>query len=277
MSDSHEQLRPEIVLGRPSAGEIGVHEARERNHGKTDGHEQTCVEASVKKKGTKKRQEELWKCCPKDCGANLSSVKTAHRKRLRNNQDSGKKNEAKGEHPNRQQIRVPFAEVRQIHQRIRTAQATHKTADQQECSTDKQRCEQPGAPPVESLSLIECGEDQGETSTGVEKPDEARCSARCSWLRRLRYSEINACHHHGRDECRGPKHPLPGEMLPVETIERRRKIDGFFDASSIECYRERKIAEGDVAQGKGQGQGIEGAGSQACDDQQENQQAVAVD
>jgi len=71
----------------------------------------------------------------------LSRVKTAHRKRLRNNQDSGEKNEAKGEQPNRQQIRVPFAEVRQIHQRIRTAQATNKTADQQECSTDKQSCE----------------------------------------------------------------------------------------------------------------------------------------
>ena len=66
-------------------------------------------------------------------------------------------------------------------------------------------------------------------------------------------------------------------MLPVETIERRRKIDGSFDAGGIEGYRERKIAEGDVAQGKGQGQGIEGAGSQACDDQQENHQAVAVD
>src|SRR5207302_11290667 len=131
----------------------------------------------------KNRQEELGKCGPKDCGANLSSVKTAHRKRLRNNQDSGKKNEAKGEHPSRQQIRVPFAEVRQIHRRIRAAQATHKTADQQECSTDKQRCEQPGAPPVESLSLIERGEDQGETSTGVEKSNKARRSPRFLWLR----------------------------------------------------------------------------------------------
>ena len=66
-------------------------------------------------------------------------------------------------------------------------------------------------------------------------------------------------------------------MIPIEAVERWRKVQGALDTCRIHAERERQVPERNVQQREADGQRVEGPGAETGNRQQDDQQAIAVD
>src|ERR1700678_3446325 len=73
-----------------------------------------------------------------------------------------------------------------------------------------------------------------------------------------------------------PKHPLPGEMISVKAVKRRRDVYSAIHERGVESDRERKVLERNVAQGEGERQRIESAGRQSRQSRGKNEETVIM-
>ena len=69
---------------------------------------------------------------------------------------------------------------------------------------------------------------------------------------------------------------VPRQVIPIEAVERWRKVHGALDAGRIHAERERQVPERNVQQREAEGQRVEGPGAETGNRQQDDQQAVAV-
>ena len=183
---------------------------------------------------------------PQHGWTDLSRVESADRQRLRDDQGGREQAEAEGEDTESQDERVPFAEERQIHQWIRPAQTTKRRAQEEEDPCREQRREHAGAPPVEPLSLVERGEQQREAGAGVQESGEARCRSRWLRPRRRRNAVIDARRHDRRARADVQNIHVPRQVIPIEAVQRWRKVHGALDTGRIQAERERQVSERNV-------------------------------
>src|SRR6201999_2487307 len=117
----------------------------------------------------------------------------------------------------------------------------------------------PGAPPTEPLALLEGGKNQREARAQIKKAGETRCGAALFARRLRRNAEVDACHHQRRNQRGVPEHPLPGEMVSIPAVERRRNVDRTIHEDCIKSDRERKEPQRNIAKRERQCEWIESA------------------
>ena len=236
-------------------------------------HQQPGVETFVQQVGREERETQLRNGRPQHGWTDLSRVESAHGQRLRDDQGGREQAEAEGEDTESEDEGVPFAEEREIHQWIRPAQTANRRAQEEEDPGREQRGEHAGAPPVEPLSLVERGEQQREAGAGVQESGEARCRSRRPRPRRRRNAVVDARRHERRRERGRPEHPLPRQVIPIEAVQRWRKVHGALDTGRIQAERERQVSERNVLQREAERQRIKRPGAETGNRHQEDQHA----
>src|ERR1700688_1342563 len=121
LSDAGEQLGAVEVLGRPRAAVLRIQPGSKGSTGKADGEEETGIKFAQQQKCSREREGNKRNSAPDDRGPNLFRFETADGQRLRDQNDGRAKSEAEPEEQGSQQQGVPLQQIRQRHQRIRTA------------------------------------------------------------------------------------------------------------------------------------------------------------
>ena len=78
LPDGHEEFGPEVVLGRPRAGEIRVQEAHASHDRKPTRHHQPGVETFVQQEGRDERETQFRDRRPQHGRTDLAGVESAH-------------------------------------------------------------------------------------------------------------------------------------------------------------------------------------------------------
>src|SRR5262249_34518347 len=116
LTDCHQELGPEVVLGCPHAGELSVDQAHRANRREAEGHQQPRIDSSVQQMGSEDGQEHLRGRSPQDRRTILRRLETSNRKGQRYDESRRQQHETEREQRRRQNDRVPFTQIRQINQ-----------------------------------------------------------------------------------------------------------------------------------------------------------------
>src|SRR4029077_2928433 len=128
LPDAGEQLGAIEVLGRPHAAVLRIQPGSKGSTGKAAGEEETGVELAQQQECSRERERNKWDSAPDDRGPNLFRFEPADGQRLRDQNDRRAKGEAEPEEQGSQQHGVPLQQIRQRHQRIRTAYTVNPRA-----------------------------------------------------------------------------------------------------------------------------------------------------
>src|SRR5262249_29196720 len=203
----------------PRAREVRVHEADASDDGEAAGGQQAAVESLVQDSSGDEREAQLGHGRPEHGWAELGRIESAHGEGLRDDEGGGEQTETERKQSEREDQRVPWAQIRQIHEEIRAAQAVHRRAEQEEPPRRDESGKHTRPPPVEPLSMVKSRIEQRETSAGIEKSSETRFRSRGARPYSRRNAVVDANGHQRREDRGRPEHPCPRQMISVEPIE----------------------------------------------------------
>src|SRR6476660_6082928 len=102
--------------------------------------------------------------------------------------------------------------------------------------------------PIEAFPLIECTVEQTQGHAEIRK---AAPTGSDTWRWAARDAEVDAKHHQGRDDRRGPENPVPREVVCIPSLKCRSDVARKDDVGSVggnaendETFRERRQYEG---------------------------------
>jgi hypothetical protein len=148
--------------------------ARGRHARESRGHQKTRIQAVQEKQCGDKSNRELGQGGPEDRRTNLVGFKTVKSERLGDQNNRGKQAKSKKSQSNAKHNRVPLSEIRKIHQGVWAAEAANERGQQENHGAEEKAVEEAGAPPVETLPLVQSGKQQRESGAGVEESGKTR-------------------------------------------------------------------------------------------------------